>query len=465
MKLLPPTKDQVDYAHDVVEKTWARLPLAFAPGTPVFLHEILLRCHKDIDYDFPAPAGVGLISGDSHFTVKINPAELAKYNLVDSLDFIIYHEALHIATDTFGRESYRDHKLWNIATDAYINHLLIQDGHTIGGSVNFKPVNLPVAHNDTIEMIYDRLVDEQSKQDNNGQQAGGQDGEGECDGEQSEDGNGKSDEPSSKGSNSRYGDSFDKHRVSSRSDGSGEGGANNADNSSELSRGSSQTGEASNAAASQLAKEVNQQITQSMLARGQLCHGSNLSKNLLAIHKEPPKVDWRAAMRNFVNTASVKERYTWSRPSRRSASIGITLPSRHNKAIKRIVFAIDSSGSVSDKSLQVAMSELSHMCDINNVKEIVVIVCDTQVVNVHTFSPKTMPKTMVVSGRGGTAFEPVFDYIKQEKLEIDGLVYFTDGECSINKSYDPKVPCLWLVDNTRMPTKEHIPFGTLVQLS
>ena len=464
MKLITPTKDQVDYAHDVVEKTLARLPLAFAKGTPVFLHEILLRCHKDIDYDFPAPAGVGLINGDSHFTVKINPAELAKYDLVDSLDFIIYHEALHIATDTFGRESHRDHELWNIATDAYINHLLIQDGHTVGGNINFKPVNLPVAHDDTIEMIYDRLVDEQSKQDNNGSpQSGGQDGEG--DGEQGQNGNGKSNGASDKGSKSRHGDSFDQHGVFSRTDGTGEGGADNADNSSELSRRMPQTGEASHAAASQLAKELNQQITQSMLARGQSSHGSNLSKNLLAIHKEPPKVDWRAAMRNFVNTASVKERYTWSRPSRRSASIGVTLPSRHNKAIKRIVFAIDSSASVSDKSLQVAMSELSHMCDINNVKEIVVIVCDTQVVNVHTFAPKTMPKTLAVNGRGGTAFEPVFDYIKQEKMEIDGLIYFTDGECSINKSYDPKVPCLWLVDNTRMPSKEQIPFGALVQLS
>jgi predicted metal-dependent peptidase len=212
---------------------------------------------------------------------------------------------------------------------------------------------------------------------------------------------------------------------------------------------------------SDLAKELNQQVTQGMMARG--LTGSALSSNLLTGHRKPPQVDWRMVMRTFINTVSMKDRWTWARPNRRSQVVGTTLPSRHNKAIKRIAFCIDSSGSVSNESLQMAFGELSHMCDLNNVKEILILVCDTQITNIYRFAPKELPKELKVDGRGGTSFEPVFQWIKDNKEQLDGLVYFTDGECSIANDHKPTYPVLWLVDG-REVSEQCLPFGDKVYI-
>ncbi len=86
--------------------------------------------------------------------------------------FILAHEYMHIAFDHVIRSKERDKKLWNIATDAVINQMLVKEGLPISGRLNeLNMVNIKEAVNYSSEEVYDKLVKQQERQQ---QQQGGQ---------------------------------------------------------------------------------------------------------------------------------------------------------------------------------------------------------------------------------------------------------------------------------------------------
>lgn len=73
--------------------------------------------------------------------------------------FIFAHEVCHVAFEHIFRSEGKDKRLWNIATDSVINALLIQDGLPMveGG------VNIPEAINYDAEEMYNKLLEEEKK--------------------------------------------------------------------------------------------------------------------------------------------------------------------------------------------------------------------------------------------------------------------------------------------------------------
>ena len=99
---------------------------------------------------------------------------------------------------------------------------------------------------------------------------------------------------------------------------------------------------------------------------------------------------------------------------------------------------MDSSGSVGNEELTQFHAEMVRLHNMGI--DLTIIECDANVNAVYKFDPK---KEFKVHGRGGTAFKPIFDYIDKEKLETDGLIYFTDGACWGEDIKKPKYPVLW----------------------
>lgn len=79
--------------------------------------------------------------------------------------FIFAHEVCHVAFEHIFRSEGKDKRLWNIATDSVINALLIQDGLPMveGG------VNIPEAINYDAEEMYNKLLEEKKKQEQQSQ--------------------------------------------------------------------------------------------------------------------------------------------------------------------------------------------------------------------------------------------------------------------------------------------------------
>lgn len=80
--------------------------------------------------------------------------------------FLFAHEVCHVAFDHIYRSEGKDKRLWNIATDAVINALLKKDGLPIieGG------IDIPEAINYSAEEMYEKLLEEKKKREEQGEQ-------------------------------------------------------------------------------------------------------------------------------------------------------------------------------------------------------------------------------------------------------------------------------------------------------
>lgn len=208
-------------------------------------------------------------------------------------------------------------------------------------------------------------------------------------------------------------------------------------------------------------KNMIQSIVDAMSSknRGQMSAGMSAYIDMLL---KPPEINWRQILAQFIGTIPFPSRSTTLRLNRRQ-------PDRHDlhgrisdRKVK-IVVAIDTSGSMSDADIAYCMNEIFNISKAHNA-EITVIECDMTINKVYVaknpneISPK-------VSGRGGTSFTPVIEYINNDMYYRDALlVYFTDGfgESEIPK---PKtLKNLWVVldDETRLSLNE--PYGIIKAL-
>jgi len=152
--------------------------------------------------------------------------------------------------------------------------------------------------------------------------------------------------------------------------------------------------------------------------------------------------DWRKDLRQFRESCvSVTQEETRRRRNRR---YGLLYPGRRSKPKLHLVTVIDSSGSVWDEALNQLFTEIKAMSKLGIT--ITVVECDSIVQNSYVYDPRIEVK---VKGRGGTAFNPAFEFIasKEFKKEFgspDGIVYLTDGENYDSKEVKkPKCKVLW----------------------
>ena len=163
-------------------------------------------------------------------------------------------------------------------------------------------------------------------------------------------------------------------------------------------------------------KEVAEQVTKSRgVVPGEFTEILNKINTV-----EPPKFDWRSYLRRFsggstkIYTKKTRRKYN----KRYQENPGLKIkPRRH------ILFAIDTSGSVSTKELEECVGELYHIHKTGT--EITVVQADTAISHIGPFNHR---KDFKVHGRGGTDFQPVIDYFNANVHKYTCLIYFTDGE-------------------------------------
>lgn len=92
--------------------------------------------------------------------------------------------------------------------------------------------------------------------------------------------------------------------------------------------------------------------------------------------------------------------------------------------------------------------------------EIRIIECDAVVQRTYRYTGK-LPRT--VSGRGGTVFNPVFQWLRDQRFErFDGCIYLTDGEAAA-PTIKPPCKLLWIVTSNGQ-IGDHLKFGRSIQL-
>lgn len=163
------------------------------------------------------------------------------------------------------------------------------------------------------------------------------------------------------------------------------------------------------------------------------------------------KKNWKNELQRFVS----KQNETLLEQSRkvRNRRYGILYPGYKKVSKLTIAVAVDTSGSISDEALLQFFGEIAKIHKSN--VDIKIIECDSNVRPAYDYDPK---KKIEVHGRGGTAFQPVFD--EANTLEIDGLIYFTDGD-AFDTPTKPKYPVLWAIVGD---SKKPVDFGAVTRV-
>ena len=167
-----------------------------------------------------------------------------------------------------------------------------------------------------------------------------------------------------------------------------------------------------------------------------------------------PQKNWRALLAEFVET--ITDDYSWCPPDNRfdeNDFDGIMMPGFNDTSemVKDIVFEIDTSGSIGDKELQVAYSELVGAIDQFRGKLTGKVgFFDHEAYGLHDFEDVDDILKLKPEGGGGTSFEaPMEKTLEAAKnSEIAGLIILTDGYAPWpDKNMMKDIPVLWIINN------------------
>jgi predicted metal-dependent peptidase len=310
------------------------------------------------------------------------------------IEFLFGHEVLHCVYDHFGRRGDRDPQIWNIANDFCVNADLVK--HKVGELITTVPALYDAKYDGmSSEEVYDDLM-KNAKKISLGDLIDKMidehlDGEGDSDGgDGDEDGDGGGEEI----------------------DGSGKG------------KGRPKLSEEERRA-------IRDEIKEAMLAAAATVDGAgNIPMGVKRLIQDltEPKMNWRELLRMQLES-TIKSDYTWMRASRKGWHMDAVMPGMKLDPMIDIAVALDASGSISPTMLKDFLSEVQGIMESFPAYRIHVVTFDTECYNPAQYDSDNLDTICdyEVQGGGGTAFEAVFDYLKENEIEPKRLVVFTDG--------------------------------------
>ena len=399
--------------------------------------------------------------------------------------FVLAHEIWHSLTLTFARRQGRDPDLFNVASDMEINNILVGDGAENGGFT--PPPDLlyppPKLRGKSAETIYEWLLKQQQKNNLNNALSGipkpssGRSRYGDSDDSDDSDSNdGKSgrlngkNKPGKSGDDEKRDDSndgkntgrlsgqFDKHTYDDE-DPSVEESEDGKDGKDGKDKGKGkyprdQWGEVGYDEDFQpgVPADAAERMREAAIAAAQAYareHGDLPAGVEALVGKlNKPEISWREYLSQFVSQSYGGKRQ-WCPPSRRHLYNDMYFQSRRSERIKGVV-AIDTSGSCQG-DLPKLFGELKGLIDSFGGYELTVIQADAAVDHVETYNDTDNPLELEYAsdikayGGGGTDYGPVFQYVEDNGLDPDFLIYLGDGYASMSYNKQPKFPTMWLI--------------------
>jgi len=379
-----------------------------------------------------------------------NPDYIAALSL-DQTQFMLAHEALHCALSHFARRQHRVKHKWDLACDYAINPLLVDDGLT-------PPPNaqvMPLYRGMTAEEIYPLLDDNDDSEtldthaydrDDEGQGRQGDLDEHDLQREQQSQGRGEQSDGERGQSASAEGDQ-----------GGGDAGGQGEQQQARSEPGHGEQPPPLTPDEQEMLQVQWQQRTagaaQQAMQAGKL--GGELKR--LIDHLLQPQLPWRMLLARYMNSLT-REDYNWSRPSRREGDY--LMPSLRSHQLD-VVVALDTSGSIKDAEVQEFIDEIDALKAQVRAR-VTLLPCDAQLCDgaPFRFEPwEQFCRPQHIAGGGGTSFRPVFQWVEQEGLRPDLLVYFTDADGEFPQR-EPTYPVIWLVKG-----RSTVPWGTRIQLN
>jgi len=302
------------------------------------------------------------------------------------IEFLFGHEVLHCVYDHFGRRGERDPQIWNVANDFCVNADLKK--HGVGEFITSVPCLYDKKYEGmSSEEVYDDLMKNAKK--------------------------------------INLSDLIDK-LLDDHLDGEGDDPADGDGDSDEEGKGKGRP-----KLTPEERQQIKDEIKEAMLAAAATVDGAgNLPAGVKRLIQDmtEPKMNWRELLRMQLES-TIKSDYTWMRASRKGWHMDAVMPGMKLDPMIDIAVALDASGSISTTMLKDFLGEIQGIMDSFPAYRIHVITFDTDAYNPAQYDSDNLEDICdyEVSGGGGTDFDCIFKYLKDNEIEPKRLVVFTDG--------------------------------------
>ncbi len=305
------------------------------------------------------------------------------------IEFVIAHEILHCVFDHISRREDRNPMLYNIASDYIVNNLLIRDG--IGEKVKQIPIFSDFKYDGwTSEEVYDDL---KTKAEQKGEEYLEQ-----------------------------LGELLDDH-VDWQAGNVPTEGQDTED------AGNNEKGKPPKISKDEM-KKIQDEIKEALIQAAQAAGAGNVPKEVDRYIKEltEPKMNWKEILQTQIQS-TIKNDYTFSRPSRKGWHTGAVLPGMNFEESIDIVVSFDMSGSISDDQARDFLSEVKGIVSQYKEFKIKIWCFDTDVYNEQDFASDMGDDitTYQPVGGGGTEFDCNWRYMKDNDIQPKKFIMFTDG--------------------------------------
>ena len=342
---------------------------------------------------------------NSRFIMMLKPKEV---------EFLVGHEVLHVVYDHMGRRGNRDPQIFNVANDYAVNADLKR--HNVGQFITSVPCLYEKKYDGKpSEEIYDDLMKNVKQIDINSlieqmidDHMDGEDGEdGEGDGEGNQEGKGKGRPKMS-----------DEER-----------------------------------------ERVRQEIKQAIISAASSAEAGQLPLGVERLIKQHtnPVMPWRELIQQNL-TSCIRTDYSWMRPSRRGWHMDAIMPGMTPGEEIDVVVTLDMSGSISNKQAQDFLGEIGGMMNSFDGYKVHLFCFDTDTYNPQDFNSENMDRIEEYEpqGGGGTDFDCIFDYLKENDIQPKRLIVFTDGYPCGSWGVANYCDTTWIIHGDPDP---HPPFG------
>jgi predicted metal-dependent peptidase len=178
-------------------------------------------------------------------------------------------------------------------------------------------------------------------------------------------------------------------------------------------------------------RQIRDEIKEAMLAAAQTVDGAgNIPAGVRRMIKEltEPQLNWRELLRMNLES-TIKADYTWMRTSRKGWHMDAVMPGQKPDEMIDIAVAIDTSGSIGEAMLKDFLSEIQGIMDSFPAYKIHIVSFDTEVYNPKQYDSENLDSMIDYDpqGGGGTDFECVWNYFKEQEIQPRRLIMFTDG--------------------------------------
>ena len=340
---------------------------------------------------------------NSRFIMMLKPKEV---------EFLVGHEVLHVVYDHMGRRGTRDPQMWNIADDYAVNADLKR--HKVGEFIKTVPCLYETKYDGkaaeeiyddlmknvqkiSIDDLVDQMIDEHM------------DGEGDGDSDTDGDGNKKGKRPTM---------------------------------------------------SPEERERVRQEVKQAIINAASTAEAGQLPANVERMIRQHtnPVMPWRELIQTNL-TSAIRSDYSWMRPSRRGWHMDAIMPGMNPGEEIDVVVAIDMSGSISNKQAQAFLGEIGGMMNSFDGYKVHVFCFDTETYNPKDFSSENMDliEEYEPMGGGGTDFDCIFKYLKENAIDPKRLIVFTDGYPFGSWGDPDYCDTTWIIHGDKNPNP---PFGT-----